>query len=446
MRHQNGLRWRSEGMVQGKQSMPENGISIDARLRSDERVARALAALSDDYARQGKAIHQRQVDRYLEKRRLSPEECSAVFEGLVAAGIKIEEPDGALATASPADALTSVDPKYSRPDGLSALMADSRVSQLLNAQEEIDLSRAISLGSQARQAIAEGGGAADLHTRDIMNRAQNARERMIVSNLKLVLSIASRYRMLTDLTTEDLFQEGVCGLMRAVEKFNPNLGFKLSTYATWWIRQAITRAIADKGQLVRFPVHVVERVHKFRKARRVLTRMNDGTPPTLRRLSEELRWDPEAVQFISELSNCMPVSIDRPLGHDGEFALADTLHSELPSADELMQIDDLASSVQLALAALSPREKDVIEKRFGIPDDNEMTLEVIGQQYGLTRERIRQVEAKALRKLRGSCRSLVKNPLVDFVAEDFRALLDAVEASERKPIAVIESVEGSTQE
>jgi RNA polymerase primary sigma factor len=378
----------------------------DNKDRADEaRVERAVSALTADYARQGGRIFQRQVDRYLDKKRLTADECGAVLLALNVAGIAILPADrGAVSTAT-ADTETQPRCRTGSPsDGITAVLQDSRAQKLLTAQEEVDLGRAVALGLRAESEL-HGRSVAPAQLRQVVTRGRSARERMIVSNVRLVLDIAKRYKQMSDIPIEDLFQEGICGLIRAVEKFDHQRGFKFSTYATWWIRQAITRAIADKGRLVRFPVHLVERINKYRRAYRILRRMNDERSPSIRQMAEELAWDPETVQFIADLSKYIGVSIHQPVGQEAEMTIEDLLQSIEPEPDELAELENQAEVVHAVLAGLTPREADVIRKRFGIPHDADMTLEQVGQQYGLTRERIRQIEEKALRKLRHPARS-----------------------------------------
>ncbi len=337
-----------------------------------------------------------------------------MLEALHARGIQIEQ-DVHERSALPI--LPVSVPRASRTkarDPLQIVLRDPRVAQLLTAQEEVDLGRAIALGARAELAH-PAGGAYGAAMRDAIKRGERARERMIVSNTKLVLGVAHHYRHFCDMTLEDLFQEGVCGLIRAVEKFDHTKGFKFSTYATWWIRQAITRAIADKGQSVRFPVHVFERVAKLKRARRVLTRMSGGREPSLRELVDELGWTPEKVQFFSQLSQFMSISLDAPLAEDGEATRLDILPSREPGPDDLAQVAELEIAVQAVLRDLPAREKDIIQRRFGIPNDLDMTLEEIGALYDRTRERIRQIESKGLAKLRHPKRMGI---LADFWVEN----------------------------
>lgn len=365
-----------------------------------ERVKRAAEALIGDWERQGGTLRRRQVDRTLDRRHLRADECLAVIEMIAEHGIQIEDD-------LPVDPDLEKQKKRSAyySDALTALMSDPRTAQLLTAEEEVVLGRAMDLARRARLAVENSEITLTSEVEDILQRGESARERMILSNLRLVVDIAFRYRQLASLPMEDLVHEGIFGLMKAVTKFDHTKGFKFSTYATWWIRQTITRAIADKGELIRLPVHVVERIHRLRRAQRVLNRVLGGRAPTLRELSEELGWDIETVQFLRDIAKFMPVSISQPLGDDETLTVADTLISDEPTPDDLIESVDMAEIVTKVLKELPVREQKIIRMRFGIGDDRDKTLEEIGQMFGVTRERIRQIEAKALKKLANPVRS-----------------------------------------
>jgi RNA polymerase primary sigma factor len=248
---------------------------------------------------------------------------------------------------------------------------------LLNGKEEADLARR----------IAEGGPDAD-----------RARKKLTEANLRLVVSIAKKYAG-RGLTMLDLIQEGNLGLMKAVEKFDYKKGFKFSTYATWWIRQAMTRAIADQGRTIRIPVHMLEAVNRFKRTHRDLIQRL-GRTPTGEEVAEEMGVSVAKVQEILELP-AEPASLDTPVGKDDDARLGEFIEDENVTAP----VDGVARSLLRedildVLNTLSSRERQVLLLRFGLEDGQERTLEQVGQCFGVTRERIRQLEAKALRKLR----------------------------------------------
>ena len=283
---------------------------------------------------------------------------------------------------------------------------------LLNAELEVEIAQAIEEGNEAAATLAlhelalSGEGpqsdllddAAQRKCRRVMHRGLKAKDDLIEANLRLVVSIAKRYRN-RGLAFLDLIQEGNLGLMRAVDKFDHTKGFKFSTYATWWIRQAITRAIADQARTIRIPVHMVETINKVVWAQRQLLQ-ELGREPTIEEVAHRVELPMERVREILRI-NQDTVSLEQPVGDEDDFNLSDLIEDRgAVVPDDAATRSLLDAAVREALGHLSEREQDVVRLRFGLDDGKIRTLEEVGKEFGVTRERVRQIESKTLAKLR----------------------------------------------
>ena len=324
----------------------------------------------------------KEISDALEELDYDVEQVDKLYDTFEAYNIEIVEDDGgesiAPASNEELESVLSAD-GISIDDPVKVYLKEIGRVPLLSAEEEVELAIRMSEGDVA------------------------AKKRLSEANLRLVVSIAKRY-VGRGMQFLDLIQEGNLGLIKAVEKFDHTKGFKFSTYATWWIRQAITRAIADQARTIRIPVHMVETINKVKKVNSQLLHEN-GHEPTNEQIAEKLEMPVEKVREIMRVAQ-EPVSLETPIGEEEDSHLGDFIEdSDAPAPADAASHTLLKEQLEDVLSTLTPREKKVLELRFGLEDGRNRTLEEVGKEFNVTRERIRQIEAKALRKLRHPSRS-----------------------------------------
>jgi RNA polymerase primary sigma factor len=341
-------------------------VDIEHLLRNDE-LQQQL-----DTAEQAGSLKASELGEILEAHELDALEQDALYRELDRRGIDLVEdpPPEEPAPAPPPVATTT--PQETTTDALQLFLREAGRHQLLTAPQEVELAKKIERGDM------------------------QAKQLMIQSNLRLVVSIAKNYRN-QGLPFLDLIQEGTLGLIRAVEKFDWRRGFKFSTYATWWIRQAVARALADKARTIRMPVHIVERLQKMNRAERTLwTQL--GREPTLEEIAEEASLPLQQALEVRAAARAS-TSLDQPVGETEDAVFGDFVAGEGPLPEEQVELSLRSQALKEALEALSERERQVVVLRYGLTDAEPKTLEEIGRRLGLTRERVRQIELDSLKRL-----------------------------------------------
>ena len=347
------------------------------------------------------------TDVILGVRTLLHREGIALDETLDAAALPSGGPKPRAAKATDAG---GADTQGSTADPVRMYLKEIGRVSLLNGEQEVELAKRIEVGTKASERLADAAAAGEELDRNLKLRLQRsardgemAKQALTQANLRLVVSIAKRY-VGRGMLLLDLIQEGNLGLMRAVEKFDYTKGFKFSTYATWWIRQAITRAIADQARTIRIPVHMVESINKVYRVQRQMMQELEREP-TIEELAEKVDMTPQRVREIQRISQD-PLSLDSPVGEEDDSNLGDFIEDQQAEAPaEAAARKMLGDAVIEALDELNDREKQVVRLRFGLDDGQARTLEEVGREFGVTRERIRQIESKTLAKLRHPHRS-----------------------------------------
>ena len=347
-----------------------------------------------------------------------PDQMDEMFAMLHNAGVEVYDEKGELPEETQFDDLYEEDDEsfdlstVSSDDTVGLYLKEMARVPLLSTEEEVALAKRLEVGLAAEADI--NCGVNDIERVRILTISvedgKDARDHLIKANTRLVVSIAKRY-MGRGVPFLDLIQEGNLGLMKAVEKFDYTRGYRFSTYATWWIRQTITRAIADQGRTIRVPVHMSDRIRHLYKTARQLEQEH-GRKPTAEEIAAEMNLEPRKVQWMLKVS-WRPLSLEHPVGEEEDSELGNFIEDDTtPTPTQSAYQNLLHEKVEEVLSTLTPREARILRLRFGLQNGRQYTLEEVGQKFGLTRERIRQIEGKALRRLRHPRRS---RQLRDFV-------------------------------
>ncbi|MCP3423588.1 RNA polymerase sigma factor [Nocardioides sp. STR3] len=351
-------------------------------------------------------------------KKILPDIPDAEFEKAVAADPTIKEDEKQAFTVSAADETDEPEQQVmvagATADPVKDYLKQIGKVPLLNAEMEVELAKRIEAGLFSEEKLAKGGRISPKMLEEyewIAEDGRRAKNHLLEANLRLVVSLAKRYTG-RGMLFLDLIQEGNLGLIRAVEKFDYTKGYKFSTYATWWIRQAITRAMADQARTIRIPVHMVEVINKLARVQRQMLQ-DLGREPTPEELAKELDMTPEKVIEVQKYGR-EPISLHTPLGEDGDSEFGDLIEdSEAIVPADAVSFTLLQEQLHAVLDTLSEREAGVVSMRFGLTDGQPKTLDEIGKVYGVTRERIRQIESKTMSKLRHPSRSQVLRDYLD---------------------------------
>ena len=415
-------KWKDE--QHGRKKRPEGKRE---RGKQDGAVYKKLPELLAIAKKKKNMLEYQEISDYFKEFNLTPEQIEKVLEYLEANHVdvlRIADDDDILIDDEDTEADIEVEKlDLTVPDGVSIedpvrmYLKEIGKVPLLTAEEEIDLAKDMEDGAVAQEKIEILKGRmenaseeekaemeADIKAEQkLADRGADAKKRLAEANLRLVVSIAKRY-VGRGMLFLDLIQEGNLGLIKAVEKFDYRKGYKFSTYATWWIRQAITRAIADQARTIRIPVHMVETINKLiRVSRQLLQEL--GREPTPEEIAEEMNMPVERVREILKISQ-EPVSLETPIGEEEDSHLGDFIQDDnVPVPADAAAFTLLKEQLVEVLSTLTDREQKVLRLRFGLDDGRARTLEEVGKEFNVTRERIRQIEAKALRKLRHPSRS-----------------------------------------
>ena len=388
----------------------------------EESPSSALTRLLD-FARKKSYVTNDDILHYLPEAEQDIDQLEGVYNALAAAGITITDDDISREEPSDEELSDSID-EGPAVDDLASIDTDdtiglylkevSRVPLLNDIEEEVVLAQRIEKGRMARTELAQGNlsNKRRMELRKLIEDGTNARDHLITANSRLVISVAKKY-MGRGVPFLDLIQEGNIGLIRATKKFEYQRGHKFSTYATWWIRQAVTRAIADQGRTIRVPVHMGDQINKLLRVQHQLTQKL-GREPSVEELAETLEVQPKKVENMIQVAR-RPLSLETPTDDEEDSVLGDFIEDdEAPPPDETATFNLLREHLVEVLDTLPPREVRILQLRYGLLDGQAYTLEEVGRKMGVTRERVRQIEAQALTRLRHPS---VRRKLRDYIGD-----------------------------
>lgn len=401
---------RGDGRRKASPPMPEAGSTVELVTVVDVATNQPEVTPLDELIAKGKQqgfLTQDDILRRYPEAETNLESLEELYIVLIDEGIQVVDSPKLVTSSQPEESAQKETFDLSEigiDDTVSLYLKEISRIPLLTAAQEVEYAKAMDAGRKVERQLKLSPSFGDRsRAEDRIQEGQRARQKLIKANFRLVVSIAKKY-IGRGVSFLDLIQEGNIGLIRAVEKFDYKRGFKFSTYATWWIRQAITRAIADQGRTIRVPVHMCERINKLTRVQRQLVQ-ELGREPTHEEIAGELNTTQKKVERIIKISQ-RPLSLEMPVGEEQDSHLGDFIPDEMtlgPTDAASHQL--LREQMEEILTSLSPREGRVLQLRFGLKDGKSHTLEEVGKKFGVTRERIRQIEAKALRKLRHPSRS-----------------------------------------
>ena len=383
----------------------------------DKRILETAAQKSDDsnnitllldFGKQQGYITYDDIIHFLPRTENDIELLNEVFESMITAAIPyIEEIETAIEDEEDEEAeLVEIDIDIDNlanvdiDDTIGLYIKEATKIPLLTAEEEITLAKRIEMGKMAREELAKGNLSKKRRQelRNLIEDGWEAREHLIIANSRLVISVAKKY-MGRGVPFLDLIQEGNIGLMRAAKKFDYHRGYKFSTYATWWIRQAVTRALADQSRTIRVPVHMGDQISKMLRVQHQL-KQKLSRDPTIEEIAQGLNVPPQKVEYMIKVAR-RPLSLQTPIGDEEDDMLGDFIEDEeIPHPDETASNNILREHIKSLLEQLPPREAKILQLRYGLLDGQVLTLNEVGRKMGVTRERVRQIEAQALSRLR----------------------------------------------